>query len=606
MHHGHQIMSTVADGHLAVMERLDGFLQSLKDHLQQSTQTPNQAPNRDQEAEGWSSIAEETKNLKIALDNGLIIKSKLIADSRQTNGWDARSMESAGPSQKTRSISSGSFSFSNGGLIEGPTKELSPDSDDTTPREVLEALVRALGPKADSEIHEEHLEQAEQHLLDLVKHLQELHIRYGGFEKDCLTALKKLEDVYFKQPDLEKSRKLIDDMLHRNSKPGETSVVKILIMMDAGVIAEKATWYFKSGRGYLRQYQINKQSSFLEDAERDAKRAFNCIFDSREIEEDLFNVIVTLLMDICNEQGKPVHADTYRRHLRASGDRNIIYPSDASLSGTSITSSLASSTTEALLDPVKHPSTSTRRSSHELKKKLIHAIDNENAIAIRNLRHHHGVELDSGLWHAVHNDKAEMVYLLLKLDADKEQKNDYGATPLLVAVAKGFLSVVRVLLNSRVAVRAEDDQGWSVVHCAAHTGNVEMMRTLLEPRYGVEKNAGCLLGKSALHYLAEKDDVAVAKVLLDHQADAAIEDKIKRTPLHIAVSYRRFNFVKMLLKHNVQFDRCSLPKASQEINNLLNEAQRLRGSPSPSLEDAAVNGKRRSRIWSRFSFNKPR
>ncbi|XP_069047892.1 protein phosphatase 1 regulatory subunit 12C [Lepisosteus oculatus] len=55
-----------------------------------------------------------------------------------------------------------------------------------------------------------------------------------------------------------------------------------------------------------------------------------------------------------------------------------------------------------------------------------------------------------------------------------------GATPLHVAAAKGYLEVMRVLLQCGLRVSAVDNDGWTPLHAASHWGQREACRLLAE------------------------------------------------------------------------------------------------------------------------------
>jgi ankyrin repeat protein len=203
------------------------------------------------------------------------------------------------------------------------------------------------------------------------------------------------------------------------------------------------------------------------------------------------------------------------------------------------------------------------------KTALMHAVERENENVIKKL-HHAGAKLDDAFLNAVKNGKANMTHLLLKLGAPTEIKDDQGATPLLIAVTSAHAPIVQKLLDRGVFVDAQDPNGWSVVHIAAHHGNAEIMGILLNPDYHVNLNAVCPKGKTALHYLAEQNNVAKAKMLLQANANAGIKDKHGRTSLDIAIKRRRYEFVKTLIKYNNinVFNHALLKDTSSEVKNL--------------------------------------
>ena len=53
-----------------------------------------------------------------------------------------------------------------------------------------------------------------------------------------------------------------------------------------------------------------------------------------------------------------------------------------------------------------------------------------------------------------------------------EFRDHVGATPLHIAAANGYLSVVEFLLDQHVATDLKDNDGWQPIHAAACWGHV--------------------------------------------------------------------------------------------------------------------------------------
>ena len=75
-----------------------------------------------------------------------------------------------------------------------------------------------------------------------------------------------------------------------------------------------------------------------------------------------------------------------------------------------------------------------------------------------------------------------MVKLLLAKDGvDPDSKDtEYGRTPLSWAAENGHEAVVKLLLNSRADIDAEDNYGWTALQLAAFNLHEEVERLLME------------------------------------------------------------------------------------------------------------------------------
>lgn len=101
-----------------------------------------------------------------------------------------------------------------------------------------------------------------------------------------------------------------------------------------------------------------------------------------------------------------------------------------------------------------------------------------------------------------------------------------------------------------------DEIGWMPHHYAAHLGNVEVLKRLLELN---ESLADCKVkddeGMSALHIAARNDQIDVIKTLINMDIEVTkILDNRNRTALHVAVESGKTRVVKFLLNKMTRRD----------------------------------------------------
>ncbi len=124
--------------------------------------------------------------------------------------------------------------------------------------------------------------------------------------------------------------------------------------------------------------------------------------------------------------------------------------------------------------------------------------------------------------------------------------NNKGKTPLLIAVKKGQQAAVKLLLENKANTEIADELGNTPL--ISHTGHPEITKLLLSA--GANPNHQNNYGKSALHYTAEKGQIATMKILLKAKAINKIpQDTHGDTPLHWAVSKGQQAAVKLLLEN---------------------------------------------------------
>ncbi|XP_015111420.1 ankyrin repeat domain-containing protein 13D isoform X1 [Diachasma alloeum] len=85
-------------------------------------------------------------------------------------------------------------------------------------------------------------------------------------------------------------------------------------------------------------------------------------------------------------------------------------------------------------------------------------------------------------WLVWNNDHVELDRLLSTNQHNKEQHDNRGRTPLMLAVTLGYKESIQVLLNNEVNVYTENKDGWSVVQEATGTGNPEILQIVLARR----------------------------------------------------------------------------------------------------------------------------
>ena len=175
----------------------------------------------------------------------------------------------------------------------------------------------------------------------------------------------------------------------------------------------------------------------------------------------------------------------------------------------------------------------------------------------------------------------EIVTLLLQFGADVNLSGGDGDTPLHDAVSNGHINVVEALLSYGANLEAENERGlkpidmtddtdikqvltsWSewiqkvversedgrtLLHKAAQTGEVDQVRELL--KYGANVNAQDKDGWTPVHEAVSMGHVGVLEVLLDHGASPNSCGGVnKDTPLKLACSKKSIDCARLLLEY---------------------------------------------------------
>jgi ankyrin repeat protein len=127
-------------------------------------------------------------------------------------------------------------------------------------------------------------------------------------------------------------------------------------------------------------------------------------------------------------------------------------------------------------------------------------------------------------------------------------KDDYGSTPLHVAVYEGHKNVAELLLAKGAEVNATDIDGSTPLHVAAYEGHKGMAELLLANKAKV--NARDRNGQTPLHEAAVKGYKDVVELLLANGADVNAKANNGVTPLHWAAFDGHENVVALLRQHS--------------------------------------------------------
>jgi len=181
---------------------------------------------------------------------------------------------------------------------------------------------------------------------------------------------------------------------------------------------------------------------------------------------------------------------------------------------------------------------------------------------------------------AVSNNHLPFVQILLQnkeINVDIVNRN--GSSPLLLAIDYGHSALVRLLISAGASVKQADKQGFTALHKAVLTGNMEILRFLVasdksaldaptaEQRltplhqaafHGKTAAMKILLaadalvsplssnGTTPLHMAALKNHPKAMSLLLRKGADPDVQDNHKRTPLHYACLFGHIDAASVL------------------------------------------------------------
>lgn len=158
-----------------------------------------------------------------------------------------------------------------------------------------------------------------------------------------------------------------------------------------------------------------------------------------------------------------------------------------------------------------------------------------------------------GLHEAVNANDVGRVLTLISRGVDIDVPN-YAGTPLMIAAAKGFLGVTRILVDHGVDLEARSDfQGSTALHMAAVSGQPEIVEFLVARGAAIE--AVDDQGRTALIMASIFGHSRVAKKLIDLGADKSAEDTVYgNMPIHWASVSGYPEIVELLIDAGIDAD----------------------------------------------------
>jgi ankyrin repeat protein len=143
----------------------------------------------------------------------------------------------------------------------------------------------------------------------------------------------------------------------------------------------------------------------------------------------------------------------------------------------------------------------------------------------------------------------EIFRLLLEEKADTESRDDSGRTPLFVAAGSVYWQeCIRDLLEKGADIEARDRNGRTPLFSAAGSGREGSVRLLLDKGANIESQDDS--GETPI-FAAVKSYEYTGQILhpfFDRVVDIHHQDRTGKTPLSLAATLRKTNFVRALVE----------------------------------------------------------
>ena len=162
-----------------------------------------------------------------------------------------------------------------------------------------------------------------------------------------------------------------------------------------------------------------------------------------------------------------------------------------------------------------------------------------------------------------HNDVS---LYLINHGANVCKKDGRNRTALHYASERDQLNIVELLLSKGADIDIEDENRRTPLLLAAERGYNDVLLYLIN--HGADINRKNYLEQTALHYASRRGDLKVVELLLSKGAEMDVEDEDLRTPMTVAVTYKKFDIMYHLITAGASVKRL----ADFNIRNLGREA----------------------------------
>ena len=159
---------------------------------------------------------------------------------------------------------------------------------------------------------------------------------------------------------------------------------------------------------------------------------------------------------------------------------------------------------------------------------------------------HHGF---SAMHYVADVGNEQITEMLITARASLDLSTETGLTPLMRAIIKKQVGVVRFLLQSHTDATLADHQQWRAIHFACASGSIEIVRMLYRTGGETCLQVRDIFGAQPLHEACRQGHAEVVAELLHYGVDVTSCTYSGFSPLHVAAAAGHKNVCEVLLSH---------------------------------------------------------
>lgn len=393
----------------------------------------------------------------------------------------------------------------------------------------MDALIEKYRSQVELELKDKCYDQAQVHQRRLIDRFDERKRAYG-VQYEWAKMQEKLADILERCGKIDEAIE-INHLLLQGGRdvtgqyPRQTDIDQAQLSPPKAL--EQSRRYYKIAELRLMQYIEHGDPRTIQLSEVSGRRSFKLRLELREEHESEFLESAEFLAKIYQLQGNQVEADTYRDFY--------------------------------LRSPPTSPSSSAPAS---LVSPLAQQISLDGHILNGDINGHESSVTPSfdasvltSLFCAVAKGGEKEVEGLLGRGMDVDSRDHQNRTPLMHAIERRRIGMVKFLCSKGAKVDAKDNSGWTALHHAIVYGDGDSIARILLEDYRADCNAVCRLQKTPLHYAVGRNNLSSARILLAHGANIQAKDSYQRTPLSFAESEGRGRLAKILRDYEASMNR---------------------------------------------------
>ncbi|XP_075168751.1 ankyrin repeat-rich membrane spanning isoform X3 [Haematobia irritans] len=143
------------------------------------------------------------------------------------------------------------------------------------------------------------------------------------------------------------------------------------------------------------------------------------------------------------------------------------------------------------------------------------------------------------------NDISGLRSILDSRHLSVDDRDENGATVLMVVAARGLIAFVREFLARGADIQAEDNDNWTALLCASKAGHFEIVQLLLD--HGADLEHRDMGGWTSLMWAAYRGHTELVRFFLDKGADVNVHGNFHLGPLLWAAGRGFKDIVEMLV-----------------------------------------------------------